>query len=289
MCIHSRAINKITVKYEFSIPRLSDLLDQLHGAKFFSKIDLQSGYHHIIIKSGDEWKNAFKTTEGLFKWLVMPFGLSNAPATFMRLIHQVLQSFLGKYVVVYFDDILVYNSSVSDHLGHLQSIFQALRSYKLYINLKKCTFLVDKLIFLVSVVGSDGIEVDQTKVKTIRDWPTAHNLKDLQSFHGLCTFYRRFIRHFSFITSPLTNCMKKDNFNWGSDQQWAFETIKAKLCSTPILALPDFDKLFEVEMDACGTGIGAVLSQEGRPVEFFQRNRVIVDKSGQLISKNCTR
>ncbi|KAL5537554.1 hypothetical protein UlMin_042915 [Ulmus minor] len=209
MCVDSRAINKITIKYRFPIPRLSDLLDHLHGASIFSKLDLKSGYHQIRIKPGDEWKTAFKTHEGLFEWLVMPFGLSNAPSTFIRIMTQVLQPFIGKFIVVYFDDILVYSKQVDQHLQHLRKVFEVLRKHTLYLNLKKCTFLVNRLLFLGFNISADGIQVDDSKTKAITDWPIPKNLKELQSFHGLATFYRKFIRHFSTLASPLTDSMKK--------------------------------------------------------------------------------
>ena len=270
MCVDCRAINNITVKYRHPIPRLDDMFDELHGSCIFSKIDLKSGYHQIIMKEGDEWKTAFKTKYGLYEWLVMPFRLTNAPSTFMRLMNHVLRAFIGKFLVVYFDDILIYSKNLDDHLTHLKFVLDVLRKERLFANLKKCTFCTDKLVFLGFVVSAQGIQVDEEKVRAIQDWPSPTSVSKVRSFHGLASFYRRFVKDFSSIAAPITEVIKKDvGFKWGEEQEKAFQLIKEKLTHAPLLALPNFAKTFEVECDASGLGIGAVLMQEGRPIAYF--------------------
>lgn len=222
MCVDSRAINKITVKYRFPIPRLDDLLDMMTGATIFSKVDLKSGYHQIRVRPGDEWKTAFKTKDGLYEWLVMPFGLCNAPSTFMRAMTQTLQPFIGRFLVVYFDDILMYNKNKEDHLSHLRQVLRVLREEKLYINMKKCSFLTSSVIFLGFVVSAQGVKADPEKITTILNWPVPETLHEVRSFHGLATFYRRFIRSFSTIMAPITDCMKKGQFKWTPEASLAF-------------------------------------------------------------------
>jgi hypothetical protein len=210
MCIDCRAINNITVHYRYPIPCLDNMLDELSGAVIFSKVDLRSGYHQIRMKLGDEWKTAFKTKFGLYKWLVMPFGLTNAPSTFMRLMNKVLWAFIGLFVVVYFDDILIYSKSIEEHLEHLRAVFDALRAARLFGNMEKCTFCTQRVSFIGYVVTPHGIEVDSSKIATIPEWPTPTMVTQIRSFLRLAGFYRRFIRDFSSIAAPLHELTKID-------------------------------------------------------------------------------
>ncbi|CAA7042010.1 unnamed protein product [Microthlaspi erraticum] len=230
---------------------------------------LKSGYHQIRIRPGDEWKTTFKTREGLFEWLVMPFGLSNAPSTFMRVMNQALRPFIGRFVVVYFDDILIFSSSMSDHLQHLRDVLLVLRRDKLFGAIQKCAFGESQVLFLGYIVSQHGLSVDPAKVEAIRSWPTPRTVTEVRSFHGLASFYRRFIHHFSSIMAPLTDCIKTSHFTWTPAAEEAFQTIKTKLTTAPILILPSFTTAFELHCDASKSGIGAVLSQEGKPVAFF--------------------
>ncbi|GKC87357.1 reverse transcriptase domain-containing protein [Tanacetum coccineum] len=191
---------------------------------FFSKINLRSGYHQIRMRPGDEWKTAFKTRDRLYEWMVMPFGLS----------------------------------SLEQHLSHLRQIFSVLRDQKLYSNGKKCHFLVTEVTFLGYIVTGSGIKMDPEKVKAIISWPTPSTIHDIRSFHGLASFYRRFIQNFSSIIAPLTECMKGGRFMWTSEAAKAFDILKAKVTEAPVLALPNFDEVFQVECDASRVGIGGV-------------------------------
>jgi hypothetical protein len=220
-----------------------------------------SGYHQIRIQPGDEWKTAFKTKEGLYERMMMPFGLSNAPSTIIRLMNQVLKPFIGKFVVVYFDVILIYSRNLVTRMDHVRKVLEVKKE-------RKWSFMMDQFLFLGFVVNADGILVDEEKVRAIRKWPTAKSVGEVRSFQ-LATFYRRFVQNFSSIVAPITEYMKKRKFNWGDDAEQSFSIIKEKLCTTPVLALPDFDKLFEVKCDASIVKIGAVSSQEGKPVKFF--------------------
>jgi hypothetical protein len=226
MCTDSRDINKITIRYRFPLPRM----DCLSGAKFFSKIDLKRGYHQIRMREGDEWKTTFKMNEGLYECLVMPFGLTNAPSTFMRLMNEVLKYFIGKFVIVYLDDILIFNNTEEDHLRHLTSVMKRLQQEKLPINLKKLSFMKTKLIYLGFVISLNELKMDPKKVKAIKEWSTPRNIFEVRIFHGLASFYKKFIRNFSGICASMMDIVKKRHkyFHWTKEAEKIFEFLKEK-------------------------------------------------------------
>ncbi|WVZ57943.1 hypothetical protein U9M48_008271 [Paspalum notatum var. saurae] len=199
------------------------------------------------MKLDDEWKTAFKTKFGLYEWLIMRFGLTNAPSTFMWLMNEVLCSFIGKFVVVYFDDILIYSKSLEEHLDHLRVVFVALRNACLFANLEKCNFCTDRVGFL-----GYGIEVNEIKIDAITSWSTPMTITKVRSFLGLAGFCRRFVKDFNTIAAPINELTKKGvMFHWGPAQEKAFNTLKDKLTHAPLLQLSDFGKTFELECDAC--------------------------------------
>jgi hypothetical protein len=209
-----------------------------------SKIDLKSGYHQIRMREGDEWKTAFKTNEGLYEWLVMPFGLTNAPSTFMRLMNEVLKDFIGKFAIVYLDNILIFSKTEAEHLKHLATVMRRLQQEKLLINMKKSTFMRTELIYLGFVISVDELKMDPEKVNAIKNWPSPKGVFEVRSFHGLASFYRKFIRNFSGISAPMMDTVKKRHkyFHWTEEAEKSFKLLKKKITEQPILVLPYFQQ-----------------------------------------------
>jgi hypothetical protein len=234
--------------------------------------------NQIQVRVSDEWKIVFKTHEGLYEWLVMLFGLSNAPNTFMRVMNQIFRPFIGKSMVVYFGDILIYSFDLETHIQHIREVLLVLQREKFYAASTKCSFMTDLVLFLGYVVSKDGLAVDESKVTAVRDWPLPTTLHDVCSFHGLVSFYNRFINNFSTILAPITECMKVGKFSLNEAATNAFELIKIKLTTAPLLVLPNFGILFELHCDASKIGIGVVLSQLSKPMAYFSEKL----KSAQL-------
>nr|ABA98544.1 retrotransposon protein, putative, Ty3-gypsy subclass [Oryza sativa Japonica Group] len=274
MCVDYRALNEVTIKNKYPLPRIDDLFEQLKGAKVFSKIDLRSGYHQLRIREEDISKTAFTTRFGLYECTVMSFGLTNAPAFFMNLMNKVFMEFLDKFVVVFIDDILIYSKSEEEHEQHLRLVLEELKEQQLYAKFSKCDFWLSEDKFLGHVITAQGIAVDPANVESVTKWTPPKTVSQIRSFLGLAGYYRRFIEIFSRIARPMTQLLKKDEkFKWTAECDKSFEELKKKLVSAPVLILPDQTKDFQVYCDASRHGLGCVLMQEGRVVAFASRNR----------------
>jgi hypothetical protein len=269
MCIDCRALNEVTVKNKYPLPRIEDLFDQFRGASVFSKIDLRSGYHQLRIRPVDISKTTFITKYGLYEFMVMSFGLSNAPAYFMYLMNSVFIDYLDKFVVVFIDDILIYSQNEQEHEKHLRKVLQRLRHCQLYAKLSKCEFWISEVLFLGHIINRDGLAVDPKKVAAILDWKAPKDVQGIKSFIGMAGYYRRFIEGFSKIAKPMTALLaKKVEFKWTPTCQESFEMLKQKLTIAPVLVLPDVHKPFSVYCDASYTRLGCVLMQEEKVVAY---------------------
>ncbi|OAO89236.1 hypothetical protein AXX17_ATUG02470 (mitochondrion) [Arabidopsis thaliana] len=272
LCIDYRGLNKVTIKNKYPLPRIDELLDQLQGASWFSKIDLASGYHQIAIFEADVSKIAFRTLYGHYEFVVMPFGLTNNPAAFMKLMNNIFREFLDKFVIVFIDDILIYSRSRKEHVEHLRIVLQRLRDHQLFVKLSKCSFWQKKIGFLGHVISEDGVAVDPEKITTITHWPRPKNATEIRSFLGLAGYYRKFVEGFASIAKPLTHLTCKDaKFEWTEACEESFGKLKKHLTQTPVLVLPKAGVPYAVYTDASGTGLGCVLMQDGRVIAYASR------------------
>lgn len=262
MCIDWRMLNKQTIKNKYPLPRIDDLLERLHGSKYWSKLDLAQGYYQVRIREKDIHKTAFQTRYGLYEFTVLGMGLCNAPATFMRVMNDALRPYLDEFVLVYLDDILIFSKTEEEHLEHVRLVLDVLRKEKLYASPKKCEFGRTTIKFLGHTLTPKGITPEDTKVELIKNWPIPKTVSDLRSFLGLANYYRTFVKHFAHKAAPLNDLVKNGSTcKWGPTEQTAFDALKQALTSEPIIRAPNPTAPFTVHTDASDMAIGATIMQ----------------------------
>lgn len=283
-----RHLNAQTVKNKHPMPIVDELIDELAGAQWFSKLDFRAGYHQICIHPEDTHKTAFKTHNGLYEFLVMAFGLTNAPATFQSVMNLIFAALLRKGVLVFMDDILIYSSTLEEHVILLQQVFDILRQHKFFIKLSKCSFAQKEIEYLGHCISSQGVATEKSKISVVEQWPVPKNVKDLRGFLGLTGYYRKFIKHYGLISRNLTDLLKKGvPFVWTSQAQEAFNQLKLALVNAPVLAIPDFSKPFILETDANDVGFGAVLLQDSHPIAYLSKAVCAKNQALSTYEKEC--
>ncbi|KAK1627572.1 hypothetical protein QYE76_001887 [Lolium multiflorum] len=278
MCGDYRNLNNVTIKNKYPLPRIQDLFDQVQGAGVFSKIDLRPGYHQIKIKKEDVPKTAFVSRYGHHEYLVVPFGLTNAPAIFMNLMNKIFMKYLDKFVIVFIDDILIYSKDKEEHAKHLKIVLQILREHQLYAKFSKCKFWLDSVEFLGHVITKEGIAVNPSKVQSVLEWKSPKNAKEIRGFLGMAGYYRRFIEGFLKIAGPMTKLLKKNTpFVWTDECEASFQTLKDKLTTSPVLAVPEPGKDYTVYCDASKNGLGCVLMQDRKRGSIGSSSNALYD------------
>ncbi|KAF8749465.1 hypothetical protein RHS01_09965 [Rhizoctonia solani] len=264
LVVDYRKLNDVTHKNVYPLPRQDDLMAKLQNAKLFAKLDLQWGYNNVRIKEGNEWKTAFRTKYGLFKYLVMPFGLSNAPAAFQHFMNDLFRDLIDVTVVIYLDNILIFSEKPEDHLAHIREVLSQLMKNQLFCKLSKCHFHVTTVDYLGIVISPAGFSMDQKKIKAVMSWPQPKTVKQVQAFLGFVNYLRCFIPNFSLVALPLHNLTKKESpWSWGSLEEAAFQELKLLVTQLPVLIHSNPKLPYYLETDASGVAMGAILSQQG--------------------------
>jgi hypothetical protein len=249
------------------------VVNELHDARFFTKLDLHNGYHQVHMHPDDIDKMTFQTHRRHFEFLVTPFGLINVPSTFQSLMNEVLRPFIRKFVLVFFNDILVFSRSWSEHLQHVKQVFQALYNHKLTLIWLKCSFGIEIVAYLGYIISADGVAMDLTKMEAVEAWPSPRSIQVLRNFLGLIRYYRKFIVGYGTVVAPLIT-LKREAFKWANEAEEAFQLLKRALMTAPLLQMLDFDWWFIIDYDASGTGFGAVLNQGDSAIAYFSRTVV---------------
>ena len=287
-----RKLNNMTIKNSYPLPLISDIISKLSKAKYFTKLDVRWGFNNVRMKEGDEWKAAFRTNRGLFEPLVMFFGLTNSPATFQTMMNDIFVELIDDNVVIVFmDDILIFTETLDHHREVVKRVLHILEENKLYLKAEKCEFEREKIEYLGLIISQGKIEMDPVKVEGVSKWPEPKTVKEVQSFLGFINFYRRFIQDFADIAKPLHELTGKGiPWKWTSRQQEAFDILKSKVTSSPILVFPDDSKQYKLEADSSDFATGAVLSQEGsdgkwHPVAFMSKSLNEVERNYEIHDK----
>jgi hypothetical protein len=263
------------------------MLDELYGAAYFTKLDLRAGYHQVRVHASDIPKTTFKTHNDHFEYLVMSFGLCNAPSTFQAPMNSMFRPHLRKFILVFFDDILMYSPTWESHLQHVRITLDILWQYQFFIKASKCDFGKQELKYLGHIVTHQGVKVDHKKIKAMVAWPQPVNITELHGFLGLTGYYRKFVQNYGLLARPVNNLLKKGNFHWIVEAGAAFNLLKQAMTTTPTLAMPNFNDTFIIETDASGDGIGVVLTQQGRPIAFMSRALGISKQAWSIYAKKC--
>lgn len=255
-----RKLNEITIKNRYPLPLTKEIVDHLQGAKYFTKIDLRTGYNLVRIAEGDKWKTAFRTRQELFEYLVMPFGLTNAPAAFQHLMNDIFQDLLDICVIIYLDDILIFSKNMEDHQQTVKEVLKQLRKHSPFAKPEKCEFHLEEVEYLGLMVSQKEIQMDPAKVRVVMEWPDLKCVKDIQSFLGFTNFYRRFIKDFSRMAKPLNLLLQKEQkWKWADEEKDTFKRIKKQFTRAPVLLHPNIDTPFFLETDCSDYTRGAVL------------------------------
>ncbi|SJL04701.1 uncharacterized protein ARMOST_08071 [Armillaria ostoyae] len=285
-----RKLNEMTIKNRYPLPLISELIDKLQGAKYFTKLDVRWGYNNVRIKEGDEHKAAFRTNRGLFEPTVMFFGLTNSPATFQWMMNDIFKDLISEgKVTIYLDDILIFTRDHGEHRRIVRCVLQKLRENKLFLKAEKCEFEVLETEYLGVIISEGQVCMDPVKLAGIAEWPTLTKKKELQSFLGFTNFYRKFIKNYSKVVRALTQLTGNAEWTWGAAQNQAFQQLKKQMAEDVILAIPTPDGRFRVEADASNGAVGTVLSQEQegkwRPVAFMSKALTVTERNYEIYDK----